>query len=409
MQQPFDLQNSPYTTRQSFDDEVNRVAQSQIQPGLDEVNQQERSMQSGSDRRQQELRGWYDWGNQTNTAAWQQAQQALSQMAAQQAAGGQQSQDALSAALNQNVASQANLVQNLGGQATDQGQVAALTAGNAQNQAALNAAANAQAGAYSMGLLGQNQAMNLAGIEAGKAEQARRMGLESDFENQRRDLTNQLPGLRSQSRQTLMDSEMGRQNQMFQQYLAEKELGQSAQNQTFQQWLAKQQLKLSDREQTENEKTGRSQRGLARRQFQLDSSRVNAEINKASSDKNDERSKARGERMRNGAAMINEYFKPTEAEYKLDDNGKKTNSLDVQAYQGRLNFDDALAMLRTQAGMGPIDSLTLLMNSLPHDRFFDRWRQRARRLIAGHRSARKGNPVGPSDDRMARAHGYRNP
>src|ERR1044072_1216124 len=85
MQEPYDPTVSQYRTNQDFEDAVGAKARSQIQPGLDDVNAQERAMQSASDRRMQELRGWYDWAYQGNSAAATQAQQALTQAAAAQA------------------------------------------------------------------------------------------------------------------------------------------------------------------------------------------------------------------------------------------------------------------------------------------------------------------------------------
>jgi hypothetical protein len=189
-----------------------------------------------------------------------------------------------------------------------------------------------------------------------------------------------------------MDSELSRQNQMFQQYLAEKELGQSAQNQTFQQWLAKQQLRLSGREQSEAERQGRRGAREANRRFVLDSAQVEAQARKAEGDKTDERAKQRGERMRNGAAMLDEYLKPGKNEVNKHGQIRK-------AYYDRLSFDDALQVLRTKAGMGPIDSLRLLINSLPQN-FPNRarWVQRGRRLLNGHLSAARGNPTNPRND-----------
>jgi hypothetical protein len=88
--------------------------------------------------------------------------------------------------------------------------------------------------------------------------------------------------------------------------------------------------------------------------------------------------------MRNAATMINEFLKPGKNE--VNKHGQVR-----QVYQQRMKngFDEALQMLRQQAGLGPVDSLRLLANSLPGGPPFDRWRQRANRLIAGHRLARQ--------------------
>jgi len=407
MQQPYDPTKSQYGTNQDFENAVGATSRAQIQPGLDDVNAQERAMQSASDRRMQELRGWYDWAYQGNSAAATQAQQALTQAAAAQAAGGQESQDALTAALQGSQATQADLVGNLGGQATDTGQNAALLAGNQQYAGALQAAANANASSQAQTLQGNLYGLQLKGIESGKAEQARRAGLESGYQNQRKDLSNRLPDLQVQSRQQLQELEAARvqlgeavANRKFQEYLAAQQLDLSKQNQTFQQWLAGEQLDISERGQTESERQGAASRSIARGQFRLDTAKTAAEIKRLQSeadqtgDKNKvAQAKARGERMKNAATMLNEYFKPQSSEYTTSNvDGTKKVTLNTKQYQARLSFDDALQQIRSQAGMGPIDSLRLLRNTLPSDPFFNRWRQRADRLLMGHgRNDQKSN------------------
>jgi hypothetical protein len=314
MQQPYDLTTSPYTTRQSFENEVNRVAGSQIQPQQDEINRQIAAMQSGSDRRQQQLSGWYNWARTGNQGAMDAASQALAQLAGANAQGGQESRDALSAAIGGTQGQQNQLVSNLGGQATDTGQGAALQAGSVQNAASLSNLLGSQFGSSIAGMAGRGNEISLGGIEASQDESARRRGEEETFSSQLRDLSGQLPGLRSQARQTLTESEMNRQNQMFQQYLSEKQLGLSAQNQSFQQWLAKKQLSISGRQQTESERQGRAQRSVAQQQLQLDAAKVAADSAKIQQGDDSEQAKQRAERYRNGAAMINEYLKPLKNE-----------------------------------------------------------------------------------------------
>jgi hypothetical protein len=409
MTQPYDPTVSQYGTNQDFENAVGANARSQIQPGLDDVNAQERAMQSASDRRMQELRGWYDWAYQGNSAAATQAQNALTQAAAAQAAGGQESQDTLAAALKASQDTQAGLVRNLGGQATDTGQDAQLLAGNQQYAGALQAAANANASTYANKLQGDLYGLQLKGIESGKAEQSRRAGLESGFANQRTDLSNRLPDLQTQSRQQMQELEAARvqlgesvANRKFQEWLSQQQLGLTKQNQTFQQWLAGQQLDISNRSQAESERQGASARSIARGQFQLDSAKTAAEIAhmgdqaKQTGDKTKiEQAKARGERMRNAATMINEWLKPTEAEQSTSNiDGVKKTAVDQKAYQDRMKngFDEVLQQIRSQGGLGPIDSLRLLRNSLPSNPVFNRWRQRADRLLMGHgRNDQKSN------------------
>lgn len=403
---PYDPSKSPYTTQNDFDSAVNSMAQNQIQPGLDDVAIRERAMQSASDRRMQELRGWYDWAYQGNSANVGAAQTALANAAAAQAQGGQETQDVLRQALGANRDAQSQLVQNLGGQATDTGTQDKLLATNDAMNAALNSAATANANTYGAGMQGDLYTLQLAGIEAAKNEQQRRAGLESGFSNERTQLNNSLGDLRTQARTTLDTQEQTRANQAFQQYLAEQELGLSKKNQSFQQWLAEQNLNLDKEKLEEDKKSGRTTRSLARANYQLDAARVANEARKIEADaanSGDEatqaQAKARADRMRNGATMVNEYLKPTDTDYDTNPDTKK-KTLNQETYFGRLSFDDALQQLRTQAGMGPIDSLRLLRNSLPRDKKFDRWRQRADRLLAGHKLARKpggGRSATPRD------------
>ena len=407
MQQPYDPTKTQYGTNQDFEDAVGATSRAQIQPGLDDIASQERAAMSASDRRMQELRGWYDWAYQNNAGAATQATNALTQAAAAQATGGQEAQDTLSAALKASQDTQAGLVGNLGGQSTDTGQNAALLAGNQQYQAALQQAANANAGSQAQTLQGNLYGLQLKGLEAGKAEQSRRSGLESGFANQRTDLANRLPDLQVQSRQQMQELEAARvqlgesvANRKFQEYLASQQLDLSKKNQSFQQWLAGEQLEISERGQSESERQGAASRSIARGQFRLDQAKTAAEIQRLQSEagqsgdkQKQEQAKQRGERMKNAATMLNEYFKPLPAEYTTSNvDGTKKVKLNTQQYQSRLSFDDALQQIRSQAGMGPIDSLRLLRNTLPSDPFFNRWRQRADRLLMGHgRGAPRGS------------------
>lgn len=358
-------------------------AQSQIQPELDDIASTGRDYTGANQSRQTELTGWYNNFQSNLDNSFNQTSDALNQLIALNNGGNREATDILSRALSGSNKGVSDAAAQIGGVATPQGNDADILAAAHQSSENQNNFVGAQALAT---LNAQGDRRGLAGIgriEAGAAEQRRYDAQAKELQNQRTAVNRRLPDLTSAARAEIQDREaqkmgMGeaKQNRLFQQYLAEKELGLKSRNQTFQEWLGSQQLGLDKRKQSSQEKVDWANIGLGKAQLREQIRQFDLEAAGGGPADKKERAKLRAGQWATGLEMLDTYTTPAKGEAAPGEEVLVPDDNGVTPKLYRRSFDDALRMLTGRAKMSKSDALKMMST------YFPSWRSRAQGMLA---------------------------
>lgn len=357
----------------TIDQQADARAQAEIAPQLGEIDAARRRADSKHATRQQQQAGWYGGFADTLNKSFANTTQALNNLISLNNQGSADSQKLFSAALNAGQAPVSQAASQLGvaapQSAANDVYAAALANTNASRNVVGSNALNLQS-AY-----GNRLALAPIGaIQAGNLENARYDAEDQEFNTQRRGLTSQLGALKNKYKTDL-------ENQAFQQYLAEQELGLKKKNQTFEEWLAQEQLGLDQRKFNQQTKLDWANLALNQRQVEAELLRIKDETKKAKTAEGKERAKLRGQQWNRGLELLSNYLKPGEGEAAIGDENPvdNPNTLDEdesQLKKYRRAYNDAFRLLTGQARMSRLDALRLLATS-----DFESWRKRARKEL----------------------------
>lgn len=368
-----------------------RHATEALAPQLSSIDSAISSAKGGSERRQADLGAWYGDATAKAEAAAKRASDALGNLLSVSGTTLGNAGNSMEATLKE-LGSTPNM-------AMETDPAALLAALGSSEQSLLGGIASA--GAPSVGALNEAPANLSVGLtRAREGEAARLQGEVGELGNQKAAAMNSLPSLISQERTRLESREIdkvkaerdyrlavqqfgeARAGRLFNEWLAEQELGLNRRQQTFQEYLAEWEARNTETSQADQSALGWAD--LGQRGNEADQAE-SAEEKKA----REEREKLRGEQRQRGADLLASYLAPTMVpKYK---EGKKMGERPQKDWEKSKTFDQALQMLRTQAGMGPLDSLYLLRDTLrgmltpdvPGDPW-ERWYERARGMINDH-------------------------
>lgn len=371
--------------------------------------------------REGDIAGWTNFQQGNLDKAFSDTQSALDRWLSMSAGNDTASQANLASALRSAAAPTEQLQAQLGATKPIPDESAALASASQADRGYGTLRTN-DAGA-ALGRLGE--ARSLAGIgrvQLGTAEQGRYNADLQDIEDKRAGVQQQIAGQVPDVVQQLKDFYEKRNNDLFQQYLAEQELGQKAKDQTFQQWLATQQLDIAQAGVTgsfHGQPTLEREKFLEQSQIDWANVGINraqvegqlAQLGKDAQDKKDkkkaEAAKARGEAIASGLEWLSGYMAPKEGEAGKSSHGdypynpgspaqepqydqqgnaiKGTGGPATGPYQRK--FAEALRGLQQYTSYS--DALRILSKSTYSD-----WRKQARYLLArAKRRGQKGPPV----------------
>lgn len=357
----------------TLDQRATAQAQAQVAPQLGELDAASRDAASKHATRTQQEQGWYKGFGDTLNSSFQNTAGALNNLIALNNSGAGQSQQILSAALRDGQQPINSAASQLGVDAPPSAQAGVLSSALANSDASRNAI-----GSNALGLTSaQGQRMALAPIgriQSGVAENARYGAQDAELSNQRRGVNAQVGSLKVKAKTDL-------ENQQFQQYLAEQELGLKKKDQTFQQWLAGQNLGLENRKLKSQTAIDWANVAVNQSQVEAQLANISDDAAKAKTGEEKERAKLRGEQWNKGLQVLSGYLKPGDTEAGIGDENPQDdpNTLDKdesQLSKYRRKYDDAFRLLTGQARMSKSDALRLLASS-----DFASWRSRARKEL----------------------------
>lgn len=358
---------------QTLDQKAAAQAQTTLAPQLGELDTASRDAASKHATRIQQQEGWYKGFGDTLGRSFANTTSALNNLISLNNAGAGQSQQILNAALNSGQGSVDQAAAQLGGNRPPSGTANIMASATANADMSRNAI-----GSNAMGLASaQGQRLALAPIgriQSGMAENARYGAQDTELSNQRRTVEAQRGALTTKAKTDL-------ENQQFQQYLAEQELGLKKKDQTFQQWLGTQNLDLENRKFTAQTEIDWANVGVNQRQVEAQLAKIESDTKHAKTGEEKERAKLRGEQWNRGLEALAGYLKPGETEAAIGDEDPQDdpNTLDKdesQLNKYRRKYDDAFRLLTGQARMSKSDALRLLAAS-----DFASWRSRARKEL----------------------------
>lgn len=360
-------------------------AQSQVQPELDTISSSQRELSGANATRQQELAGWYGNLRSSLDRSFTDTSGALNNLIALSGQAGTQSNEALVAALRQ------------GNQGVDAaGAQMGVGPSGGINEAQILAAAQASSSnqanfttANSMGsLAAQGERRGLADIgriDAGNKQNREYQSGLKEIQDRRLDVTRRLPDLTRAAKQDIQANEAqkmqlseAKKGRLFQEYLAQQELGLKKKNESFQEWLGKQTLSLDKKKLKSQTAIDWANVALNQRQIEAQMARFRADAKSDSKAESSKRAALRGKQWENGLSALNEYMMPLKGEGApgLEDPAQLVDNDGNPLKLYRRRFDDALRLLTGQVRMSRRDALTMLSAS-----DFPSWRSRARREL----------------------------
>lgn len=394
--EPFDPLAPQYTSPSQIETAALQQARSQIQPALDEITREETRAQGMTDRRRSDLKSWYDWAGGVANQAVGTTTAGLGALTGANNTASQRAQDTLAAALKSTQGQEdqfANMLNASSVNAADPNVMGAVQANDSANQQML-----ASAAAAAMGVTGaQPGQFALGGVRSLEDEARRYQGVMDELGGARRSTTARLPDLLASIRDNIWTREGERYttrtqlseakaNRRFQESLAGQELGLKKRSQNFQEDLAEQEL--GEKKRSARVQEGLSAAGIGIDQQNADTQRAALEQEAAGAGTEEDKklAEARAKRFNNGVAALNSYLTPGKDDFQEIENPDGTKKRKVaSSYYKRLSFDQALRMLRGQTGMGPLESLYLLRDTVnTSDPFFKRWNERAKKMINDH-------------------------
>jgi hypothetical protein len=400
--QPYDPLKNPYRTNAQFQGAINRTADSQLQPRLDDVSRRQTLEESTHTGRNQDIAGLYNTGTQARKDALTAASTALNGLITSNSSLDEGTRQAMNAALRASSDTANKAAGELG--------VAPVTDNQAKGY---QDAVRARTDLGGIGLTGEyssvlgSLAHDIGTSEVGRREattneDARWDSVLRDLTNERTQLKDELPGLREQARQNLTATELTRTGQSEQQrlgrsqeQLANKQFGLTKNQFGEQKKMDKFQRTLSRRQQAEVERGGRRQaRQTAAQQAETErSNRANESINveqiatqraqimadaQGATDKaTQDELKSKAKRFDKGVEIITDFFKPTKLE-----TGKKNIR---KGYNARVTngYDAMVAQLKSATGAGDIEVRQMILAAVNGQTpWGQRWRIRAQREVA---------------------------
>jgi len=402
-------------------------AAAQVKPQLDALNQNQKMYESAHAGRTTDIGNWGQMTQTNLSKAFENTRDALNQLIGVQGGVDRDSQAALVSALNAGGSRNAELAAQLG--VTDPSQAA--TQGAIASGAASGKSAEQAIGQSAGGLLGQMGAATAMAPtlvnQLGGQENERFNAQLQDLATKRSDIAASVPGLVSQNLQDLRQFELAkgqfgeqRANDLYQQFLGDKQFKLTSQNQTFQQWLAaaglRSQTHTANRQTSIQQQQADTQERLARHTIHIDweNARINriqanaamAAVRKDADQAKTDNAKQRADAWNNALTWLATYMtpgpgepQPTRSQFPygaaggvlydkngqpltqdgpIDPNTGQPTKQPVKAtkpYQ-RL-FDDALRGLQ-QHGMDKKDALRILSMSEYSD-----WVSKATAMLAG--------------------------
>jgi hypothetical protein len=386
--------------------QASQMAQQQIMPGIQDVTRQQQQAQMAHDTRDAQNQGWATWAQGNLDSAFTDTRNALNNLIGVQGGVDQNSKDALAAALRSGTGTTDQAAQMLGvASPTDLAPTLGSLAEGTKNA---ELGVNSGSGAL-LGLAGANRALPSVGLAQGnEVERQRFNAVNQDFNQKRTDLNAQIPGLVQASLKDQRDFELSKAqfgeqkaNDLFQQYLADKELNLKSKDQTFQQWLARAQLKETTRSNKATEGLTAAQQksqaaidwanvGINRTQAEGTLAQIRQDAAKEKDAKKKEALKARGEAVAKGLEWLSGYMAPAKGqststhsnypygaagEGAIKDNPDDPSTLKDNTSEYKRTFDEALRGLTNY--MSRSDALRILKKSEYSD-----WRDRANQYYA---------------------------
>jgi hypothetical protein len=356
----------------TLDQRAAASAQAQVAPQLGELDIASRDAASKHATRIQQQEGWYGGFSDQLNRSFQNTTSALNNLIGLNNQGGAQNQQILQAALNSGQAPVTAAANQLGGNRPPSAQAGVLASALANSDASRNVV-----GQNALGLqAAQGARLALAPIgriQSGMAENARYGAQDTEIQNQRRGVTSQIGSLTEKAKTEL-------ENQQFQRYLAEQELGLKKKDQTFQQWLAGEQLDLEGRKFKAQTEIDWANVAVNQRQVEAQLANISRDEAKAKTGEEKERAKLRGEQWNRGLELLAGFLKPGDNEAAIGDEDPQddpnTDVDESQKAKYRRTYSDAFRLLTGQARMSRSDALRLLATS-----DFASWRQRARKEL----------------------------
>jgi hypothetical protein len=391
-QQPYNPAGiTTYPSKKKFTGAVNSLAQSQLQPTLNDISARRREEQGAHTTRAADITGYYNFDLAARQAAQDRLQSAMTGILNRNDVLGAGGSEGLAAALrtsaapNQAAASQLGVISGN----TDPSITSALSAyGKADSMGLAGDAAGALTrGAADLSVAGA------AGRTAGLNEDATNKANLDALTKERTAAMGTLPGLRTQANQTLLQQILAN----SQNKLAWQQFGETTTNNRAARSIARQQQGLAEQQFGETKTQNRAGNRLNRAQLREQTREAKAQEKTARVNSRLDRSKLRQQRQQiladQGAAQAKQFdsavawldgvVTPGDQDYKLNQDGKKV--FDPKAYNNRvmtqMGFNGVLQQLQARFGMDSLQAYQILATSnIPL------WRKKAAAFSTGYQA-----------------------
>lgn len=378
-----------YPSRKAFNNSVNSLARSQVQPTLNDISTRQREEAGAHKTRVGDISGYYNFDLNARQAAQTRLNEALTGILNRNDVLGSGASEGLAAALRASAAPQNAAAAQLGVApgGTDPAIMGALGAyGKADTMGLAGDAAGALTrGAADLSIAGAAQR------EAGMNEEALNKANLTGLAKERTAAMGQLPGLRTQARQNLLQQILANsQNKLAwrqfgsssdlaqqQQDLAESQFGETKKQNRAQNKLGRAQLKEQTRASKAGERQARANGRLEQKKLGLQRQQILADQGAAAAKQFD-----------GAVEFLSSYLSPSDLDYKYNDDGKKV--FDPKAYNKRISFDEALTQIMNRYGMDSLQAYQILGTaSIPA------WRKKAAAYAGGYQAglAYQNNPA----------------